>query len=178
MESAVEIIFSLDTSSKAEKIMLATLVPWSGIFGSKLVIIVSTWVFQKNTWYTCSIFQNMFSPSLRDFLNLVHLTSGQSSLRAIAQKLFETLFDFLLSVFCVRPRKFKVNLIFDNFLCLWIFKLQDSSPQKDDIFVCQGGTGGLFFNPDVNKNGSVKVNILAVNSFLDKGLGLWTSWTW
>ena len=42
MESAVEIIFSQGTSSKAEKIMLATLVPWSGIFGSKLVIIVST----------------------------------------------------------------------------------------------------------------------------------------
>ena len=42
MESVVENIFSLRTSSKAEKIMLATLVPWSGIFGSKLVIIVST----------------------------------------------------------------------------------------------------------------------------------------
>ena len=42
MESAVKIIFSARTSSKAEKIMLATLVPWSGIFGSKLVIIVST----------------------------------------------------------------------------------------------------------------------------------------
>ena len=51
--------------------------------------------------------------------------------------------------------------------------MQDSSPQKDDIFVCQGGTGCLFFNPDVNRNGSVKVNILAVNSFLDMGMGLW-----
>ena len=53
------------------------------------------------------------------------------------------------------------------------FQIAGQSPQKDDIFVCQGGTGCLFFNPDVNRNGSVKVNILAVNSFLDMGLGLW-----
>ena len=53
------------------------------------------------------------------------------------------------------------------------FQIAGQSPQKDDIFVCQGGTGGLFFNPDMNRNGSVKVDILAVNSFLDMGLGLW-----
>ena len=41
-KNAVVIIFSPRTSSKAEKIMLATLAPWSGILGSKLVIIVST----------------------------------------------------------------------------------------------------------------------------------------
>ena len=74
------------TSSNAEKMMFAMLDPWSGIFGKRPVIMVSTWKRSR--------------PRL---IFKMHLVSGQSPPRAVLEKISETLLDLLLCVTCVRP---------------------------------------------------------------------------